>query len=100
MTGELEISAKEIRFCEWLIPVEEIDEAIFDSSKSIRSRMQHFGVQCRDIKYLFQLDKLIDPPYLFPFKVQVNERRSYLGMFISFVVAAYVVVQAWLLFRG
>jgi len=92
--GNLLLGAKSLRFNDWEIPVSNIEEAVFNTDRIVFSKRQSLAVNCGEMHYLFNLEKAVDVP-AFPFRVEITERRTFIGKLIISALAIFVVGVTW-----
>ena len=93
--GELEIHEGSARFGDWVIPNNEVSDAVLNTERFLFKRRQTLLIESDGQKYVFGFYDPIDVDFEFPFAVRVTEKRSFVGKLLLFAVAAFLLGITW-----
>ncbi len=93
--GELEINENNAKFGEWIIPKDEVSDAVLNTERFMFKKRQTLLIESDGLKYVFGFFDPINGDFVFPFEVRITERRSFIGKLMLFAIVVFFVGITW-----
>ena len=95
VVGDLEVGARDLIFKDWVIPFENIQDAVLNKEVFFWRKVVTLAVNSESCKYVFTIRESTVNEEIFPFPVRITRRKSPMGKAVLIAAALGIANIVW-----